>query len=289
MDLPDDKPREPFLSTLFDYGSDLEHHWVRRLHAEGVLLSKSPAVGDDYQTVFLDSEHWLSGASDAIILPPFWRKSHCCEVKTTGADKISAMKANRDDTPFSHQKYLRQLKTYIALTHEQPFAPEVTLCKDSWAITREFPMGMRFCPVHRSFECEVVGLRLAPPDDGTLIYSSRDDPLTTVSYYVEYDPEFMAAGRARLAEWRGYYERGEIPPHPLEGQSKKWNVSPCRFCGMKAKACKPDYTGKVTSLAESHGVEHAEHVRGHYDYDAQRASVLDRWHVADALLVEEAA
>lgn len=287
MDVPDERPREPFLSQWFDLGTQIEHNQVRRFAQDGVLLSRSPAVGDDYQTVFVDAEHWLTGAADAIILPPFWRKGHNVELKSTSAEKISAMRANREDTPSSHAKYVRQLKTYIGLAYEQEFAPKVVVCSESWAITAEFPMGMRFCPVHQSFDCGTEEVQLEPPTDGTLIYFSRDPErglnLDCVSYYVEHDPEHMRVGREKLVEWRDYFLRGEIPPHPHEGQRAKWSVSPCQWCSMKGRVCKPDYTGKVGLLADSHAIAFTQGIREGYDYAAQRASVFARWEETDPL------
>lgn len=289
MDLPDDKPREPKLSAMFAVGTDLEHHWVRKFAAEGTLLSKSPAVGDDFQTVFIDEEHWLSGASDAIILPPFWRRSHCVEIKTTSIEKVAAMRADRNSVPFSHPKYIRQLKTYIGLAHEEGFAPVVVVCAESWAITKSFPMDLRWCPIHESFECETREVQLEPPTDGTLIYSSREEPLLTASYYFEYDQHHMESGRARLAEWRDYFLRGEIPPHPLEGESSKWSVQPCKWCPAKRNACKPDYTAKVRRLSESNAIEAAQKIRPDYSYEDTRAQVLDRWHARDQSAAEKVA
>lgn len=286
MNIPAAKPFEPKLLAWFDEGSNLEHDWVRRFAAEGRLLSKSPAVGDATQTVFVDRENWLTGAADAIILPPFWRRGFNCEIKTSSLEKIQAMRDNPENTPRSHAKYVRQLKTYIALAYEQEFAPEVVVCKQSWAITQEFPMGMRHCPIHRSFDCETEALKLEPPTDGTLIYSSREEPLTIASYLIEYDPDHMRVSREKLAEWRDYYMRGLLPPHPHEGQRSKWSVSPCEWCDHKKFTCKPDYTEKVTRLADSNGVKFAEEVRGEYDFDLTRAAVLERWGVEDTVKEE---
>lgn len=643
MDLPDEKPREAFLSALFEVGTALEHNWVRRFAATGQLLSKSPAVGDDYQEVFLDDEHWLSGASDAIVLPYGWRKGHCVEIKTTGHDKVLAMRANHDDTPYcvdesteaftengwkrhgdlksgelvltlnhesgesewqpvqavnrfsvvdeemvsvegnvhsslttlnhrwptlhrvmippyprkrhwttseslvstdhlitaapcvelpesspysdafvelvawfytegtirkdsrrpnvvlcqsvahnpecvrrirdclvevfgpsvvrmdtrgrrsevapqwrewvecdgeiarfqlnsnaaaglleiapkrvvstefirsltleqldlfiqvsldadghaykpgnpksllaqndparlvafemaciltgrpvhsyadttkrygvagdlkeqryvasvgkwstariwpkpgkwaqgsqrtgrmfptrelysgtvwcpttdngtwlarrngtvyftgnSHAKYSRQVNTYIGLTNEHGFAPLVHVCKKSWAITKPGILDLRWCPVHESFECELEEIQLEPPDDGSLIYSSREEPLLTASYYFGLDAEHMRVGREKLAAWRASFERGELPPHPLQGERKMWSVDPCKFCSMK-KGCKADYQAKETRLAHSDHITRAKVVRPSYDYEAARSAVFTRWGVSDPL------
>lgn len=285
MDLPSEKPREPRVSAMFDLGLNLEHDWVRRFHAEGMLLSKSPAVGDAYQTVFIDDEHWLSGAADAIVLPPFWRRGHNVEVKTTSHEKVIAMLDNPANTIYSHPKYVRQLKTYIGSAYEQRFSPEVVVCEESWAITREFPMGMRLCPVHGSFDCATVALKLDPPVDGTLIFSSREEPLTTASYFIEYDPEHMAATRAKLAEWKDYYLHGLLPPHPQEGERAKWSVNQCKFCDLK-RQCKADYTAKTARIADSAHIEAAQKIRHGYDYEETRAAVLGRWGADDPLKQE---
>lgn len=268
---------EPKLRAWFELGTQLEHVWVKKFAAEGVLLSKSPAVGDDYQTNFADPEHWLTGAADAIILPAFWRKGHNVEVKTTSHEKVLAMKANSQDVPKSHAKYLRQLKTYISLANEAPFTPTVVVCSDSWAITTELPIGnLRWCPVHESVTCDTEEITLDPPDDGTLIYSSREEPLTTASYYVGLDEELVAAGRAKLAGWKQAFIDGVIPAHPREDERAKWSVEPCQWCRIK-KPCKADYTAKITSLAESNQIAAALEINPTYSYDESRARVLSRW------------
>jgi hypothetical protein len=279
MGLPDPAPREPRLTAMFNLGSNLEHDWVRRLRAVGQLLSKSPAVGDATQTTFGDREHWLTGASDAIVLPPGWRKAHCGEIKTTSHQKVLAMLEDRSDTPFSHDKYVRQLKTYIGLAHEAPFQPTVTVCSTAWAVTSQIfasSSAPRWCPVHASIECETLTFTVDPPDDGTLIYSSREEPLTTVSYYITLDEEHMAVGRARLAQWRDHFLAGTIPPHPREEEKSKWSAVPCKYCGLK-KPCKADYQAGITELAKSHHITAAREIHPQYSYDENRATVLKRW------------
>lgn len=282
MGLPDPEPISPPLRAMFNLGTNLEHDWVRRFALAGTLLSKSPAVGDSFQTNFVDREHWLTGASDAIVLPPFWRKSHCVEVKTTSHEKVIAMRQDRDMTPYSHAKYIRQLKTYISLANEAPFTPTVTLCKDSWAITREIVEGspLRWCPVHEALGCESVQITLEPPDDGTLIYSSREEPLTTVSYYFSIDDEHMAIGREKLEHWRDDFIAGRIPAHPQEGERSLWSVHQCKYCALK-KPCKMDYQAKVTDLAQSNHIEFAKTIRPTYDFGVMRAAVLRRWGVEE--------
>jgi hypothetical protein len=289
MNIPEEKPLEPKVQGYFDAGKDTETNFVCRWAAEGMLLSGDETAGER-QTKFSDPDVWSSGAVDAIILPYGWRKPFIVEVKTTSLDKLTSMLDNPDDTPASHAKYVRQLKTYIGYAHELPYAPRVTVCKDSWSITQDVTPGLHWCKVHRSFDCAVEEIQLSPPDDGELIYAARDEPTDKiVSYYQSYDQAFMRAGRERLAQWRRAFEDGVLPPHPREGQSKKWSVSPCTWCGVKKSTCKPDYENKVVTLDASHGLDHAEKVRGEYDYEATRAGVFARWNLSDPLKTKVAA
>lgn len=279
MGLPGPEPIAPRLRAWFDLGKNLELDWVRRLAAEGTLLTNDQTAGADVQTGFVDPVHWLTGASDAIILPAFWRKGHCGEVKTTSHEKVMAMRNNATATPYSHDKYVRQIKTYIGLAHEAPFTPTVTVCKESWAITKAIFPGSkhRWCPIHEGVLCKLETFTLEPPDDGTLIYSSREEPLTTASYYITLDEEHMAAGREKLAAYRDAFIAGEIPQHPRHKERAMWSVEPCKWCNFKASGCKADYLAKITTLADSSAIEMAKKVRPEYDYEKARAEVLRRW------------
>jgi hypothetical protein len=278
MGLPPEKPIEPSLRAWFNLGTRLEHDWVSRFAAEGVLLSKSPAVGDRHQTNFEDREHWLTGASDAIILPAFWRKAHCVEIKTTSDEKVVVMNRNPADTPKSHEKYIRQLKTYISLANEAPFTPTVSVCTESWAITTPLTPDspLRWCPVHQTLGCETETFEVEPPDDGTLIYSSREQPMLTSSYYFCLDEDMMAVGREKLAEWRDAYLADLLPAHPREKEKAKWSVPPCQWCQFK-KPCKIDFSEKISEISESNQIAAAKAIRPSYDYLAMREAVLARW------------
>jgi hypothetical protein len=291
MGIPNEKPIDIHAVRWMDAGKDLETQFVRRLAAEGMLLSNDETAGEQ-QTKFGDSEVWSSGAVDAIVLPFGWTQPLCVEIKNTSREKMVAMRSDRErGTPYSHQKYLRQLKTYVGYAHEQKFAPKVTVCTESWAVTRETVMGLRWCPRHHSLDCEVKEIQLSPPDGGELIYASRDpergNHLDTIAYYVGYDGDFLEAGRKKLGQWRDFFERGEMPPHIHAGEKKKWSVDPCRFCNVKKNACKLDETAKVTQLADSHAFEFARELSPAYDYEDARAAVFARWKIADPLKREE--
>jgi hypothetical protein len=278
LDPPAPAPRKPFLQAWFDIGNALEHNWIRRLRNYGVLLSADVTAEDDFQTGFEDEEHWLTGSCDAIVLPRGWMKPHLVEIKTTSHEKVLAMRAEKPTFPLQHPKYVRQLKTYIGLAHEMPYTPTVHICNESGAIISS--RDDYICPIHGQ-RCAFESIPLMPPDDGTLIYSSREDPLTTASFRVFYDPEFLAVGRVRLAEWRDYFLRGEIPAHPYEGRAKKWTAPACANCDFKGAFCKTDYQNKTMRLSDSNLIGFARGIRPDYDLEQKRSSVLFRWGAED--------
>lgn len=292
MGLPEEKPFDLNGKRYVEIGKWAEMDFVRRLSNEGMLLTEDESSGGN-QTKFMDSKVWGSGAVDSIVLPYGWTKGHVVEMKNVGAEKIAAMKDNKDDTPYSHSKYVRQIKAYIGYAHEQKFTPLVNVCTDSWAIMKEMLPGIFYCPVHRTFECTRKEIQLDSPDDGTLIYSSRDPErgkgIDTVSYYFSYDPDFLEAGRQRMAKWREDFENGALPPHIHEGKKAMWSVGYCKFCSWKRNACRPDQAAKTTRLEDSKAFEFAKEIRPYYDYQAVRANVFKRWEVLDPLLNEKTA
>jgi hypothetical protein len=286
LDIPSPEPRKPFLQAWFDLGSHLEHDWVRRFASYGVLLTADVTADDRYQTTFEEEEVWLSGSCDAIVLPRGWTKSHVVEIKTVSHERLLAMLSRTPTFPLSHAKYLRQLKTYIGLAHELPFTPAINLCDESGAIISA--KSDYVCPDHHKRCAHHVQI-LEPPDDGTLIYSSREEPLTVASCRVFYDEKFMQAGREKLAELRDYFLRGEIPPHPAQGRAKKWTSKWCDRCPWKSAFCKADDSENVTDLASSDLIPFAKSIRPDWDYESKRSSVLWRWTRDDEIQEEERA
>lgn len=289
MGIPQDKPMDVTGQRWVKAGKALEMDFITALAREGMLLSGDESKGEK-QTKFTEPHVWSSGAVDAIVLPPFWRKSLVVEVKNTGAEKMAAMRADKNNTIFSHRKYERQIKAYIGYAHELPFAPEVDVCKTSWAICEPIFGGLLRCPVHGGVDCETEHFQVEPPDSGELIYASRDpqrgNDLDVISYFYSYDPEFLRAGRERMARWRQSFLDGVLPPHVHQGKRSMWTPSPCKWCPVKAGVCKPDYNDKVTTLAESHAEEFARKIRPDYSYEQVRANVFARWEEEDPLLEE---
>ena len=274
MNIPNEEEFSPETSAMFDLGKNLELDWVSRIGKYGALLSADQTAGDTFQTSFIDKEHWLSGSSDMLVLLPHWIRSHVVEVKTTSHEKVIAMREDPDSTPYSHRKYVRQCKAYIGLAHEQNYSPWVIVCRASGLLVNKSESK---CRVPHDGECQVEMIQLLPPTDGTLIYSSREEPMTTASYYITYDANFMEAGRQKLAGLIDYFIAGEIPPHVREEEKSKWSVGECQYCSLKKSVCKPDYTAKITKLNESHLIAFAQSRRPTYDPAETRKRVLSRW------------
>jgi len=269
----DPKPLDPKTRMLFDLGTMIEHLFVKRWSDYGVLLSADVTGADDAQTYFEDRDCWLTGSPDAILLPPFYNKSTVTDVKTTSHEKVLAMRQNPESTIYSHKKYIRQLKSYIAEANKK-FSPTVVTCGISGLLIKN---GKDICPVDHNGKCKPRVLKVEPPDDGTLFYASREEPLTcTASYYVSLDSEVDKIGRERLKDWRGYFERDEIPPHVREGESAKWSVGECKYCSEKPH-CKIDFKEKRKKLSESMLVENAKKLYPSYDPIKIREEVLERW------------
>jgi hypothetical protein len=275
-----ESPLAPKIRAIFDVGTQHEHNWVKRLSNYGVLLSANVTGEDEYQTNFSDSEVWLSGSPDVIMLPPFWNKSHIVEVKTTSHEKVLAMQQDPNQTPYSHRKYVRQTKLYIGEAHDNNFSPTVVICETSGILIKN---GKDRCSIPHSGNCIPKLLKVLPPEDGTLVYSSREDPFCVVSYYIMYDKDFIDSGKKKLKELRGFFERDEIPPHVREGESAKWSVGQCQYCSEKRR-CKVDYKEKRKHLSESEVVNFTKSIRPWYSYQDARAVVFDRWGVKDPLL-----
>lgn len=269
-----ESPLDPKTRAIFDVGTQHEHNWVKRLSAYGVLLSADVTGKDDYQTNLSDPEVWLTGSPDVIMLPPFWTKSHIVEIKTTSAEKVAKMQADPVDVPYSHKKYLRQTKTYIGEAHDKPFSPTVIICSESGVLIKN---GKDKCAIKHRNNCTPKMLKVEPPDDGTLIYSSREEPFIVVSYYVTYDKQFMIEGKKKLKLWKESFERDEIPPHIHEGESSKWSVGDCRYCSAKKPWCKDDYKNKTKNLSESQLISFTKSIRSDYDPVKVREAVLSRW------------
>jgi translation initiation factor IF-1 len=62
-------------------------HAIAEAQKKGVLLSNP--LWAKHQTGYEDSESWLTGSCDAVVLPSGWRRFHVIEVKTKSDEHIS--------------------------------------------------------------------------------------------------------------------------------------------------------------------------------------------------------
>lgn len=279
MDPPPEKPHSPKTRVLFDEGSMIEHMFVKRWSNYGVLLSADVTGDDDFQTGFEDPECWLTGSPDAIILPPFCNKGHVLDVKTTSHEKVIAMRADPEATIYSHKKYVRQLKAYIAEANKK-FSPTVITCEKSGLLIKN---GEDRCASFHNGQCIPKIVKVLPPDDGTLFYSSREEPLLTASYYITNDDKMFEAGRSKIKSWRNQFVEGILPDHVNEGNSKLWTTGECKYCDFKKPFCKIDHKNKVKTLKESELLNFSKNIRPSYNYQEARSAVFNRWGVKDPL------
>lgn len=294
MDIPRSlMPR--WLEQVADAGKDIEDRLVMKWYEAGYLLSAPPfdwKGRKNYQTTFVDPTVWLSSTVDAIQLNPRASRGHVVEVKSKYAKDIESMlKLCRGPDP----KHVYQLKAQIGLAHE----------KGEWTVRRCYNSGrlpvkvgtrsnkiVEICPEHGHEKCLRIEV-LDPVDYGFIYYVSRDDPTDTWEFYYEYDPEFMAAGRRMLANWKSWFERGYLPQtsfsdkrfsHPFDWtwtRSQKDPNSPCEWCDF-GDICREDHkkaveAGEPIKLSDSHAISVARELRADYDLSLVQKAVQKRW------------
>jgi hypothetical protein len=191
----------------------------------------------EHQMGFRDTGAWLTGSPDAVIALPGPRY-HIVEIKSKSDAVIKLM---QDGERSYDPKHYKQLQTYLGLAKLGEYESENH--------------------IHQV-------------NEGSLYYVSRENPLNTKEFRFLADDEFYDVGRTRLLEWKQFFLDGELPPRPEEW---KWSEEPCKYCPMKAVACKPDYKAKVQKLEDSASIEFAQSVRPKYNYEQKRRKVLDFW------------
>lgn len=191
----------------------------------------------EHQTTLEDKEHWLSCSPDSVLLEPGKNRPHPVEIKGKDPHVLEAMAKGKKSFDPEHRK---QLLTQVGLVKEQQ--------ENLWP-------GLEDCA------------------NGTILYVDRARPANIHEFKFKYNEDFMEQGRAKLDDWKEAYLNEVLPPRPKEW---KWTESPCQYCKFKP-ICKQDVKDGVENLKESNTIKHAKEVRGDYDYDAIRKSVLDRW------------
>lgn len=235
MDVPSEGPLDPAVRAMGNVGKYLELELVKIWQEAGILLSTD---GDEYQTGFVFPTYWLTGNTDAIILPPGWNRPHVVEVKGKDDDVVTKMRMGVRSYDEEHR---RQLLAYIAGFH--------------WYSSIFWP-------------------DLEPVTSGSLYYVSRSRPRNTMEYYFDLDTEFFEQGLKKIQEWQLDYIAGILP---ARDKAWKWTETPCKWCKFKKHVCKPDYKAKIGSIEDSHAIEYSKSVNPNYSYEDRRAKVLERW------------
>jgi hypothetical protein len=274
--------------AVMEAGKDIENRIVLKWYLAGYLVSSPPPPYSDWQTEFQDKDHWLSSTVDAIVIHPKQTKPKVVEIKSKYADDIDQMlKLCRGPDP----AHVFQIKCQIGLAYEQgPWPVERCYNTGRLAVT----LGHRgdkpvvVCPEHGTGKCLQPEI-LEPVDYGFLYYVSRDKPDDTWEFLVEYDPEFMEAGRQKLREWKKWWKKRRLPQtefsdkrfsHPFGWYWSKAEY-PCKWCDY-GDICREDHKaavkqGKAIRLDNSTGNIVARELRADYDLDLVRQALNKRW------------
>lgn len=280
LDIPQQSPFNRRGRQMMDMGKDFETRLVWAWYHAGFLVSAPP---DGAQTMFEDSEHWLTSTVDSILVKPRSNIPFVGEVKQVGAQLLDDLR-NLAKPP--NEKHVRQLKCQIGLAHEVG-ALTVKRCHNTGALALQDST----CPIHGLAKCLTEQL-LEPVSRGYLYYISRDDPDDTFEFLFDYDANFMRAGRRKLAEWKAAFEADQLPQSEWGSQRYshpfgwKWSLDqyPCKWCTY-GDICRDDHDlakerGGPIALYESNALEVAERFRPDWSYDAVKAAVYERWGLA---------
>lgn len=288
MDAPRKKSGR-WLTSLGDVGKDVENRIVGKWYRAGYLVSAPPPPYGNLQTVYEDSEHWLTSTVDAEILPLKSDTIIVAELKSKFARDIDKMLRLCKGPDPAH---IKQVKTQIGLSREQ--GPRKLLrCYNTGRLAISF--GKKYgkdiiaCPQHGHDKC-LQEYTVKPPKHGRLYYFSRDDPTNTREFFYEYDKNFMEVGRKQLKIWKAYWLKDLLPQTDFTGKHPfGWNwttpESPCRWCDFSKAGngiCNSDHEtakalGKMIQLSQSSAIEEAQIERPEYSYDLVRAAVEKRW------------
>jgi CRISPR/Cas system-associated exonuclease Cas4 (RecB family) len=247
MDFPPSSPMSRLLRQTAHQGKEFEADLVRAWHMAGMLLS---SADPENQTGFQLPEAWLTSSVDAVILPPRWKKPLPIEIKQRKSEILQEMRLGKRG-PFP--EHVNQIKVQIAFVRMYQ--------ENGWWLSD-----------------------LDPVTHGYIYYGSRDNPLDTAEFRVDYDPDYFSAGVERLKRYRTYFEEDMLPElnpgkrstifgHP---HGWRWSKEPCQFCSFK-KTCQLDFREGRSQLSDSIGVDLAQKVRPDYDAESARLRVRARW------------
>ena len=243
MDFAQDGPANRMLAVTAAAGKGIEVELVSKWNEAKILLSAPPS--DPVQTGFEIPEAWLTGSVDSVILPPGWNKPLPVEVKSKFQNVLDKMKVGQRGPDPDH---VTQIKAQLGL---------VRAAQESGALWAEYDLVTH----------------------GVIFYLSRDNPIHTAEFRVDYDANFFDAGIERLKEWRDLFEQ-DILPSPVLGTKHpmgwRWSYAPCNYCNYK-KTCKLDHEQKNYTLTDSVGVPRTQRHRPDYDPAKARFRVGKTW------------
>lgn len=272
MDIPDKEPISNALRQYAEMGQDIEKRIVDALDSYGVLLS---APSDcDKQTNFVDKEVWLTGSTDAAILPYKQNSPHIVEIKNRALNKVLEMKAGTLECDPKHEA---QLRAYMAMSRDKPW-PNFFVCGETWRISEASSLnGIDVCRVHGYSDC-LVKVRLEKCISGSVYYVARDNPSVSHEFFFEHDQEYYDNGKKLLSSYIDDFRNGILPERPkdLEGKPISWGQNQCRYCPKKIQ-CRADYKEGVLELKDSNSIEYAKSIRPQYSYEKTREQVLSQW------------
>jgi CRISPR/Cas system-associated exonuclease Cas4 (RecB family) len=246
MDFADSEPMSRRLRQTATLGKAIESDIVVAWANAGMLLSSNDP---NNQTGFERSDAWLTSSVDAVIRPKGWNKPLVVELKQRKAEIVKKMQLGAGPFP----EHVSQIKVQIAMLRD-------TQIEGQWLD------DLDLCT------------------HGNIYYVSRDDPLETAEFRIDYDENFYVAGIEKLKRWRAYFEEDVLPElNPGKRSSKfghpngwRWSYSPCQFCTFK-KVCQLDFREGRTQLSDSIGVDRTKTVRPDYDAETARLRVRARW------------
>lgn len=249
MDFIQDAPANRMLHVTAAAGKGIEVELVSKWHEAGILISAPP--DETIQTGFEIPDAWLTGSVDSVILPPGWNKPLPVEVKSKFQREIDKMKVGARGPDPGH---ITQIKAQLGLVRAAQESGQL------WA------------------DLDLV-------THGFIYYLSRDNPIHTAEFRVDYDEKFFEQGIERLKEWRDLFERNILPSPVLGARHPmgwRWSYPPCQFCNYK-KTCKLDHEQRLFELTESVGVTRTQRHRPEYDPAKARFRVGRRWGSGDRI------
>jgi hypothetical protein len=271
------EPMPAMVGATAAVGKAVEGYETNLLEIAGRLLS-SGADSED-QIYIEDNDDWISGRLDIVTLPAFWNRPLLTEKKTKDSDVVDEMRNLQRSYDPAHAY---QTRVYIAILRSlsKILWPAAVVCRHTWRLAEpgiEPVLDAMVCRdhgIHADSGC-LQEIELQPLQDGVLSYSSRNRPNVKASWYFQHDEAWWQNGLERIRRMQEHFVQGDLPAHPFGG--KQWSAPPCQYCDFKRNVCKPDHQAGVAKLSESHGVEWSQGVYGHYDPEAIRQAVLDRW------------